>query len=222
MTSRTPRPVRVISSARVLRVCAVVACLSLVGVAAACGDSDEAGDTTASTSSTSSSTSTTEDTSPSVSTPGGLEGAGVTPVSVPYPEIETAQLTDVTVGSHEGYDRVVFTFDGELPGYDIGYVDGPVTEDGSGEPIEVGGTHAISVRMSPASGALLTGETVEMTYDGPNRIEGPGQTVVEVVRAGDFEAQLTWAIGVEGEQPFKVSTLTGPTRIVVDVAAAAG
>ncbi len=204
--------------------CAAVACLSLVAVAGACGDSDDAGDGDGTTSSTSSSTtssttstSTTEGTSPS--TPGGLDGAATTPVSVPYPQIETAQLTDVTVGAHDGYDRVVFTFDGELPGYDIGYVDGPVTEDGSGDPIEVGGTAAISVRMSPASGALLTGEQVEMTYTGPNRVEGPGNPVVEVVRAGDFEAQLTWAIGVEGEQPFKVSTLTGPTRIVVDVAA---
>ena len=202
--------------------CAAVACLSLVAVAGACGDSDDAGNeeaTTSSstTSSTSTSTSTTEGTSSS--TPGGLDGASTTPVSVPYPQIETAQLTDVTVGSHEGYDRVVLTFDGELPGYDIGYVDGPVIEDGSGDPIELGGTHAISVRVSPASGAKLDGENVEMTYDGPDRVDGPGNPVVEVVRAGDFEAQITWAIGVDGEQPFKVSTLTGPTRIVVDVAA---
>ena len=217
---------RAMGSPRAFRVCAAVACLSLVAVAGACGDSDDAGDgeattsssTTSTTSSTStSSTSTTEGTSSS--TPGGLEGASTTPVSVPYPQIETSQLTDVTVGSHEGYDRVVFTFDGELPGYDIGYVDGPVTQDGSGDPIEVGGTNAISVRMSPASGARLDGEQVEMTYDGPDRVEGPGNPVAEVVRAGDFEAQITWAIGVDGEQPFKVSTLTGPTRIVVDVAA---
>ena len=202
---------------------AAVACLSLVALAGACGDSDDAGDGDGTTSSTSSSTSSTSSTSTtdgtSPSTPGGLDGASTTPVSVPYPQIETAQLTDVTVGTHEGYDRVVFTFDGELPGYDIGYLDGPVTQDGSGDPVEVGGTHAISVRMSPASGALLDGESFEMTYDGPDRIEGPGNPVVEVVRAGDFEAQLTWAIGVDGEQPFKVSTLSAPTRIVVDVAA---
>ncbi len=201
--------------------CAAVACLSLVAVAGACGDSDDAGDdettTSSSTTSSTSSTSTTEGTSPS--TPGGLEGAGTTPVSVPYPVIDPAQLTDVTVGSHDGYDRVVFTFDGELPGYDIGYLDGPLTQDGSGDPIEIGGTNTISVRVSPASGAKLDGEQVEMTYDGPDRIEGPGNPVVEVVRAGDFEAQITWAIGVDGERPFKVSTLTGPTRIVVDVAA---
>ncbi len=200
---------------------AAVACLSVIALAGACGDSDDAGDgTTSSTSSSTSSTSstsTTEGTSPS--TPGGLDGASTTPVSVPYPQTETAQLTDVTVGTHEGHDRVVFTFDGDLPGYDIGYLDGPVTQDGSGDPVEVGGTHAISVRMSPASGALLDGENVEMTYDGPDRVEGPGSPVVEVVRAGDFEAQLTWAIGVDGEQPFKVSTLSAPTRIVVDVAA---
>lgn len=218
MTSRSRR------SVRPLRTAAVIAGLSLLAVVAACGGSDDAANdtTTSSTTSTTSTstTSTTEDTAPAATTPdGGLEGAALTQVSVPYAEIETAQLTDVTVGAHEGYDRVVFTFDGELPGYDIGYVDGPVTQDGSGDPVEVGGTNAISVRMSPASGALLTGENVEMTYTGPDRVEGPGQSVVDVVRAGDFEAQLTWAIGVDGEQPFKVSTLTGPTRIVVDVVA---
>ena len=46
----------------------------------------------------------------------------------------------------------------------------------------------------------------------------PGtEAVVELVRTGGFEAVLTWAIGVESAQPFRVVRLEGPARIVIDV-----
>jgi hypothetical protein len=40
--------------------------------------------------------------------------------------------------------------------------------------------------------------------------------VREVVRTGDFEAVLTWAIGVNGRTPFAVTTLREPDRLVID------
>ncbi|GAB1692934.1 hypothetical protein [Krasilnikovia sp. M28-CT-15] len=42
-------------------------------------------------------------------------GAGAATAAAP------AQLTGVAVEDHERYDRVVFTFDGERPGYRVGY-----------------------------------------------------------------------------------------------------
>ena len=44
-------------------------------------------------------------------------------------------------------------------------------------------------------------------------------TIVELVRAGGFEAVLTWVMGLKQQTPFRVQTLTGPPRLVVDVAA---
>ena len=109
-------------------------------------------------------------------------------------------------------------FDGDLPGYDVGYLDGPPREDGSGEEVAVEGDRILSVRMTPASGVVLGPDSVTETYTGPDRITAAsGGVVTEVVQLGDFEAQLTWAIGTIGGQRFKVTTLSDPTRLVVDV-----
>jgi hypothetical protein len=69
--------------------------------------------------------------------------------------------------------------------------------------------------MEPASGFdLNTGEGV-VVYRGPKRL--PGASVVkEVVRTGDFEAVLTWAIGLEQKVDFRVTTAASPSRLIVD------
>ena len=173
-----------------------------------------------STSSTTAVASTTSGAGPSSSTPSGIDtmpGAGTVPVSVPAPAIEPAQLTAVRVARQEGYDRVVFEFTGDTPGYDVRYVDKPVTEDPSGNPVALAGDHALSVRMTPASGVRFDPGGYTETYTGPKRIPGPGSEITEVVEAGDFEAQSTWVIGLRDKVDFRVSTLTSPTRIVVDV-----
>ena len=128
-------------------------------------------------------------------------------------------LERIAVGRHEGYDRVVFQFQNGLPGYRIEYVQPPLHEDGSGKPVSVKGNAIVSVRMEPASGFdLNTGEGV-MTYKGPKRIDGSsaGTSVVqELVRTGDFEAVLTWAVGLSDKVDFRVQTATSPDRLIVD------
>jgi hypothetical protein len=132
---------------------------------------------------------------------------------------ETALLDRIAVGRHEGYDRVVFEFRNGLPGYRIQYVQPPLKEDGSGNPVSVQGSAIVLVRMEPASGFdLNTGEGV-MTYKGPKRIDGAGagaSVVQELVRTGDFEAVLSWAVGLSGKVDFRVLTATSPSRLIVD------
>ena len=133
---------------------------------------------------------------------------------------ETALLERIAVGRHEGYDRVVFQFQNGLPGYRVEYVQPPLKEDGSGNPVSVQGNAVVVVRMEPASGFdLNTGEGV-MTYKGPKRIDaaGAGASVVqELVRTGDFEAVLSWAIGLSDKVDFRVRTATSPSRLIVDL-----
>jgi len=148
-----------------------------------------------------------------------LEGAGTTPVVAAATSSGTALLNRIAVGRHEGYDRVVFQFQNALPGYRVEYVQPPLKEDGSGKPVRVQGNAVVVVRMDPASGFdLNTGEGV-MVYKGPRRIDASaaGTSVVqELVRSGDFEAVLSWAIGLSDKVDFLVRTATSPSRLIVD------
>ena len=150
-----------------------------------------------------------------------LEGASTTPIERPPTGTEKIALVErVAVGRHEGYDRVVFQFRNTLPGYKVEYVEPPLKEDGSGNPVEIKGNAFLVVRMEPASGFdLNTGEGV-MVYKGPRRLEGStvGTSVVqELVRTGDFEAVLTWAIGLSDKVDFRIQTASSPLRLIVDV-----
>jgi hypothetical protein len=148
-----------------------------------------------------------------------LQGAGTTPVKGSAAGTETALLERIGLGRHEGYDRVVFQFTNDLPGYRVEYVQPPLREDGSGNPVSVAGNAVVVVRMEPASGFdLNTGEGV-LVYKGPKRIDGSsaGTSVVQqLVRTGDFEAVLSWAIGLSDKVDFRVTTATSPARLIVD------
>jgi hypothetical protein len=145
-----------------------------------------------------------------------LKGAGTQVVVGQTTAKAIALLERVAVGRHEGYDRVVFQFRGEgLPGYRVEYMEPPLKEDGSGNPVQIKGNAFVVVRMEPASGFdLNTGEGV-LVYKGAKRL--PGASVVkEVVRTGDFEAVLTWAVGLEEMVDFRVTTAASPSRLIVD------
>ena len=146
-----------------------------------------------------------------------LEGASTESVVVPAAITETALLTDVRSARQEGYDRVVFEFSNGVPGYEVGYVERPVVADGSGDEVAVEGESVLRVRMEPALDADLTQESAPRTYTGPSRFSPDTAVVVELVRTGGFEAVLAWAAGIDGERPFRVTTLADPPRIVIDV-----
>lgn len=125
----------------------------------------------------------------------------------------------MALARHEGFDRVVFQFVDKLPGYRVTYVEPPLSEDGSGDPVEIEGGSFVLVRLEPASGFdLETGEG-QLVYDGPRRLSGSGagtSVIREVVRTGDFEAVLSWAVGLDSRVDFRVLTLDSPARLVID------
>jgi len=191
------------------------ALLSATLVAASgCGSSDKSAAPSGGNSTTTTATTTT-----TTSGIDPLPGAGTTPVKADAAGSETALLERIALGRHEGYDRVVFQFKNDLPGYRVEYVQPPLKEDGSGNPVSIDGNAVVVVRMEPASGFdLNTGEGV-LVYKGPKRIEGSsaGTSVVkELARTGDFEAVLSWAIGLSDKVDFRVTTATSPDRLIVD------
>lgn len=134
---------------------------------------------------------------------------------------ETALLERIDLGRHEGFDRVVFRFRGaNVPGYRVGFVDPPLNEDGSGDPVPLDGKAIIAVRLEPASGFDLGQGEGTLVYKGPKRIQGAPaglQVITELARTGDFEAVLSWAIGLDHASDFRVLRLDSPARLVVDV-----
>jgi hypothetical protein len=189
-----------------------------LGVIAGCAGSDDetAGtvDTTTTTAGTATETTVTGTTTDGIDP---LEGASTNPVEADAVVSETALLERVAVGRHEGFDRVVFQFRNGVPGYRVGYIQPPIREDGSGNRVDVEGDAYAEVRMELASGFdVATGEG-ELVYTGPRRLTGSGTSVIrEVVRTGDFEAVLTWVVGISDRVDFRVTVLDNPARIVVD------
>lgn len=130
-----------------------------------------------------------------------------------------AFVTAVRAAGHETFDRFVLEFDGDqVPSYRVGYVEPPVTEDGSGRPVAVAGSAFLQVRVTPASGHDLSGQQPHRTYRGPDRLAVPdGQVITEAVATGDFESMVAWTIGLDERVPFGVAALRDPARLVVDV-----
>lgn len=202
-----------------------VLALALVGSAGCNGGDTPTDDVPATTTSTAAATTTsapTTTTSAPTTTTAAEPGAdsfdgATTPTSAPAPPAldAAALLTDVVVNGGDGVDRVTFTFDGGIPGYDVAYTDPPVRQDGSGAVVEVAGDAFLEIRFEPASGVDLGG-TLEPTYLGPDRVQGDTLVVTEVVRTGDFEANLTWVAGLEAEVAFRVSTVADRGQVVIE------
>jgi hypothetical protein len=113
----------------------------------------------------------------------------------------------------------VFQFRNAASGFRVEYVEPPLREDGSGARVTIDGSAFVVVRMEPASGFDLSVPEGELVYRGPRRLNGgeAGTSVVrEVVRTGDFEAVLTWAVGLSDRVDFRVTRLQSPARLVVD------
>ncbi|HET7082101.1 MAG TPA: hypothetical protein VFJ00_00105, partial [Candidatus Limnocylindria bacterium] len=127
---------------------------------------------------------------------------------------DRAQITDVRVGTHDGYDRVVFEFDSGLPNAVIEGVLPPFYADASGLEIEVAGSAFLQVRMNFASKVSPDGVT---TYDGPTSFEPEFDRLVHLLEGGDFEAVSTWYLGLDGGSCFRVLTLSDPSRLVIDI-----
>jgi hypothetical protein len=125
-----------------------------------------------------------------------------------------ATLRDVRVAEHQGFDRVVFEFEEEtIPGYHVEYVDKPVRACGSGEPVALAGDAWLEIRIQPARAHDDEGRPTIAERD-----RMPGLRIVRQLRATcDFEADVTWVLGVASPNRYRVLELRSPARLVVDV-----
>jgi hypothetical protein len=134
-----------------------------------------------------------------------------------------ALLTGVDVQDLGTFDRVTFQFRSE-PGDPVPtirraeYVDRPILADPSGMEVTVEGGAVLKLVLGGASAVDTSVDPPQPGYTGPTRIAANLPSVVEVVETGDFEAVLSWAIGVrDGAAGGTAQVLIGPTRVIVDV-----
>ena len=129
------------------------------------------------------------------------------------PDLAPALLKEVRAANQEGFDRVVFELEGNaVPGYRIEYVDRPV-QCGSGEPVELEGEAWLQVRLIPANAHTEAGEPTVRERE--RRLDLP--VLKELESTCDFEADVTWVLGLASRRPYRVQELSSPARLVVDV-----
>jgi peptidoglycan hydrolase-like protein with peptidoglycan-binding domain len=141
--------------------------------------------------------------------------AGLTEDRIERPADHSGQalLVGVRAGRNKDFDRLVFDFEGTVPGLRVEYVD-ELVQDGSGIPIPLRGRAVVQIVIRPASAHRDDGTP---TRTGPLPDLTGFAAFRQVADAGDFEAVLTWGIGVAARTGLRASTLTGPSRVAVDV-----
>jgi len=124
-------------------------------------------------------------------------------------------LVAVRTAAHrdEGYDRIVFEFDGALPPYSVEYVDSPQHQCGSGNEIRLPGDAWLEIAFTSAQAHDDQGRA---TVDN-RRFDPPAENLRELRLICDFEGHVDWILGVDAPNRFRTLELSGPPRLVVDI-----
>ena len=126
-------------------------------------------------------------------------------------------VTDVRIGRHEGFDRVVYEMGGTgTPGWTVQYVDEAV-QDGSGTVIDLAGDGTLQVLISGSAYPMDSGAE---PFESAGPVTGPGTVTVTEARGWSvFEGITDAFIGLQSSgHPFRVYLLESPVRVVVDIA----
>lgn len=125
-------------------------------------------------------------------------------------------VTDVRVGTHADFDRLVFEVEGDgVAGWDVRYVE-EARSQGSGESIEVAGDAVLSVALRNVTLPPDLPDDIQRWDE--DRIDGPEDgIIVEVVNDTIFEGMQTVFVGLDQERPFIIDRLEDPQRVVIDI-----
>jgi hypothetical protein len=123
-----------------------------------------------------------------------------------------AELYRIDAACHASFDRFVIRARSGTPRYDVRYVS-KIVADGSGDTVSLQGSKRLRVLVhnarahTPSGGVLLPGAKTPLCSN-----------LRQLKLAGDFEGVVTFGLGLRRRTGFRVFRLTGPTRLVIDVA----
>ncbi len=134
------------------------------------------------------------------------------PTALPGPSDAATTLRTIRTGRHDGYDRVVFEFDGAvLPPVRIEPVGTSFTVCESDASFDVHGTSALVVTVRTSANSVSGVRDIEPRLTSV-------QDVVEVCHGG-YSMDLVYAVGLADPRPYRTQVLRNPLRLVVDVQA---
>jgi hypothetical protein len=120
------------------------------------------------------------------------------------------KVTAVRAAAQSGYDRFVVQFDGPVPQYELRPQSGSTfVQDASGAQVTLQGSSGLLLTLHNTSGAG--------SYSGPTDLHPNGSVVREARQVGDFEGVVRWALGLARPGCYRVTTLSSPFRLVIDV-----
>lgn len=137
-------------------------------------------------------------------------------------------LRDVRAASRSGFDRLVIEFAapsqpppipvaaGTLPEYQLNRVS-RLVRDASGEPVQIQGRDLYSLVFRGARGFEMVGENPVKTYASADEIKPNLKILKEVEKIGDFEANLSFGLGLAEPRCPRVAELKNPLRLVIDI-----
>lgn len=121
-------------------------------------------------------------------------------------------VVDLRYARHAKFDRVVIDITGRRPAYSIRYAR-RLLFDPSGKPVPLQGRRKVSLSITPASTHTRAGKSV---YDGPRLRQVHLPSLRGVALTGDFEGVVSFGFTTSARVPYRIFTLTDPTRLVVD------
>lgn len=129
----------------------------------------------------------------------------------------TTYVRKVRVGRHQTFDRVVFEFSGSMPNYQVEYLKGRFYEnEGGRQRIKIAGNAFIQVNLN-----LIPTDEEQMKLRERDSFIPKGRvrfrSVWELDEAGLFEGYYDFLLGIRARKPFRISELSNPLRLVIDV-----
>ncbi len=129
----------------------------------------------------------------------------------PVPDAAPARLTDVSAHAMDGFDRVIFTFEPKVAGYQLRLVEEggggcDASEPGTDAPVQL----AIEFprTISNDGGTPLVGER-DLAPDFP--------TLVRAVQTCDEGDRVRWLLGAAGDMEYRLLEVRNSSMIVVDL-----
>jgi len=133
--------------------------------------------------------------------------------------VPIARISGFAVANEAGIGRVTFTFrpNGNVAAIlqvEIRPGTPPFTKDPSGLPLDVAGTAFVVITLQ---GGTALDDNFNPTFEGPFDVTPGGSPIVEVKRAGDFEAVSSWVVGLDGTPCVRILPFDGTSRLVIEI-----